>query len=54
MHSASQKLTTAPLLWWFALVLGIALVVAAATALWQLRNDVIDGQAREIALYRSL
>jgi signal transduction histidine kinase/CheY-like chemotaxis protein len=50
MNLASQKLTTAPRLWWFALGLGIALVVAAATALWQLRSDTIDSQAREIAL----
>jgi len=39
-----------PTLWWIALVLGLALLAIAAIALWQIRQDSLDGQARELGL----
>jgi signal transduction histidine kinase len=50
MTPALQQRNTAPPLWWFALALGLALTLVAASALWHLRRNAIEGQARELGL----
>ncbi len=36
--------------WWIALGIALMLTLTAALALWQLRRDAVDGQARELGL----
>jgi hypothetical protein len=50
MQPAFQQQTTVPRLWWIALGLVIALTLIAAVALWHLRQDAVEGQARELGL----
>jgi signal transduction histidine kinase len=50
MQPASQQRTTLPRLWWAALGLVLTLTLIAAVALWHLRRDAIQGQARELGL----
>ncbi|MEO8119231.1 MAG: ATP-binding protein [Rhodoferax sp.] len=47
--SKEQK-SAVPRLWWVALGLGVALSIVSAAALWHLRRDAFDSQARELDL----
>ena len=50
MRPASRQRTIAPRLWWSVLGLGLALMLVAVIALWHLRQDTVEGQARELGL----
>jgi signal transduction histidine kinase len=50
MRPGSRQRTIVPRLWWVALGLGSALALGAATTLWHLRQDTVEGQARELGL----
>jgi len=50
MRPASQQRTIAPRLWWSVLGLGLTLMLVAVSALWHLRQDTVEGQARELGL----
>ncbi len=50
MQPAFKHRTRVPRLWWIALGLVLALALIATIALWHLRQDALDGQARELGL----
>ena len=50
MQPISNDRTLVPRLWLLALALWLAVTAVAAVALWHLRRDAFDGQARELGL----
>jgi signal transduction histidine kinase len=50
MSPAFPQRIAVPPLWWGAAVLSLVLALVAGSALWHLRRDAMDGQARELGL----